>query len=210
MCEFENKPLPAKQPPVHRYTVQELQQAADAINKSQRPVIYFGGGVAISNAGDELLALMKKASITACHSMMGTGVLCYDEPMNLGMVGMHGRASSSLAIEQCDLLIAIGARFSDRVATNLSLIHICQMDKPDVDSIDGLSPAISIDQKTTSRNPRSTVRTVTEVHDYLRLLYARIGQPHCPKCGRPIQQPVSYTHLDVYKRQIGTRRRCEW
>ena len=63
-----------------------------------------------------------------------------------------------------------------------------QMEKPDVDSIDGLSPAISIDQKTTGRNPRSTVGTVTEIHDYLRLLYARIGHPHCPKCGRPIEQ----------------------
>ena len=60
------------------------------------------------------------------------------------------------------------------------------MDKPDVDSIDGLSPAISIEQKTTSRNPRSTVGTVTEIYDYLRLLYARVGKPHCPICGRPI------------------------
>ena len=60
------------------------------------------------------------------------------------------------------------------------------MEKPDVDSIEGLSPAISIDQKTTSRNPRSTVGTVTEIYDYLRLLYARVGRPHCPVCGRPI------------------------
>ena len=63
-----------------------------------------------------------------------------------------------------------------------------QMEKPDVDYIDGLSPAISIDQKTTSRNPRATVGTVTEIHYYLRLLYARIGTPHCPKCGREINQ----------------------
>ena len=60
------------------------------------------------------------------------------------------------------------------------------MEKPDVDYIDGLSPAISIDQKTTSRNPRSTVGTVTEIYDYLRLLFARVGRPHCPVCGRPI------------------------
>ena len=63
-----------------------------------------------------------------------------------------------------------------------------QMEKPDVDSIDGLSPAISIDQKTTSKNPRSTVGTVTEIHDYLRLLYARVGVPHCPRCGREISK----------------------
>ncbi len=62
------------------------------------------------------------------------------------------------------------------------------MDKPDVESIEGLSPAISIDQKTTSRNPRSTVGTVTEIYDYLRLLYARVGVPHCPKCGKEITQ----------------------
>src|SRR5207245_10065819 len=61
---------------------------------------------------------------------------------------------------------------------------LCQMDKPDVDFIEGLSPAISIDQKSASRNPRSTVGTITEIYDYLRLLYARIGVPHCPKCGR--------------------------
>ena len=61
-------------------------------------------------------------------------------------------------------------------------------DKPDVDSIEGLSPAISIDQKTTSRNPRSTVGTVTEIYDYLRLLWARAGTPHCPNCGRPVQR----------------------
>ena len=81
-----------------------------------------------------------------------------------------------------------------------------QMEKPDVDEITGLSPAISIDQKTTSHNPRSTVGTVTEIYDYLRLMYARIGVPHCPICGREITQQtvdaVSYTHLDVYKRQI--------
>src|SRR5690606_3425904 len=63
-----------------------------------------------------------------------------------------------------------------------------RMDKPDVDDIQGLSPAISIDQKTTTRNPRSTVGTVTEVHDYLRLLFARVGKPHCPRCRRPIRQ----------------------
>lgn len=60
------------------------------------------------------------------------------------------------------------------------------MDKPDVDFIEGLSPAVSIDQKSTSRNPRSTVGTITEIYDYLRLLYARVGRPHCPECGEPI------------------------
>ena len=80
------------------------------------------------------------------------------------------------------------------------------MDKPDVDSIDGLSPAISIDQKTTSRNPRSTVGTVTEIYDYLRLLYARVGHPHCPVCGRPITGQSAEQIVDqVLRMEAGTR-----
>ena len=80
------------------------------------------------------------------------------------------------------------------------------MEKPDVDSIEGLSPAISIDQKTTSKNPRSTVGTVTEIYDYLRLLYARIGIPHCPICGRPIQQQTVDQMVDkVMSLSEGTR-----
>src|ERR687893_1419286 len=80
------------------------------------------------------------------------------------------------------------------------------MEKPDVDSIDGLSPAISIDQKTTSRNPRSTVGTVTEIYDYLRLLYARVGEPHCPVCGRPIAgQSVEQIADHVLDLPEGTR-----
>ena len=77
-----------------------------------------------------------------------------------------------------------------------------QMEKPDVDYIDGLSPAISIAQKTTSKNPRSTVRTVTEIYDYLRLLYARIGLPHCPVCGREIKQQTIDQIVDLSLRHI--------
>lgn len=81
-----------------------------------------------------------------------------------------------------------------------------QMEKPDVDSIEGLSPAISIDQKTTSKNPRSTVGTVTEIYDYLRLLYARIGIPHCPICGREIRQQSIDEMVDrVLSLEEGTR-----
>jgi Excinuclease ATPase subunit len=80
------------------------------------------------------------------------------------------------------------------------------MEKPDVDHIDGLSPAISIDQKTTSRNPRSTVGTVTEIYDYLRLLYARVGRPHCPICGKPIAgQSLDAIVDQVLKLEEGTR-----
>ncbi|NLE74869.1 MAG: excinuclease ABC subunit UvrA [Actinobacteria bacterium] len=100
------------------------------------------------------------------------------------ITGLSGSGKSSLAF---DTIYAEGQRRYVESLSAYARQFLGQMDKPDVDSIEGLSPAISIDQKTTSRNPRSTVGTVTEVHDYLRLLYARIGQPHCWICGRPIE-----------------------
>ncbi len=101
------------------------------------------------------------------------------------MTGLSGSGKSSLAF---DTIYAEGQRRYVESLSSYARLFLGQMDKPDIDSIDGLSPAISIDQKTTSKNPRSTVGTVTEVHDYLRLLYARAGTPHCPKCGRVIRQ----------------------
>ncbi len=99
--------------------------------------------------------------------------------------GLSGSGKSSLAF---DTIYADGRRRYVESLSSYARMFLGQMDKPDVDSIEGLSPAISIDQKTTSKNPRSTVGTVTEIYDYLRLLYARIGVPHCPVCGREIRQ----------------------
>ena len=99
--------------------------------------------------------------------------------------GLSGSGKSSLAF---DTIYAEGQRRYVESLSSYARQFLGQMEKPDVDTIDGLSPAISIDQKSTSNNPRSTVGTVTEIHDYLRLLYARIGIPHCPKCGRPIER----------------------
>ena len=99
--------------------------------------------------------------------------------------GLSGCGKSSLAF---DTLYAEGQRRYVESLSSYARQFLGQMEKPDVDSIDGLSPAISIDQKTTSKNPRSTVGTVTEIHDYLRLLYARVGIAHCPKCGREISK----------------------
>ena len=99
------------------------------------------------------------------------------------VTGLSGSGKSSLAF---DTIYAEGQRRYVESLSAYARQFLQMMEKPDVDSIDGLSPAISIDQKTTSRNPRSTVGTVTEIYDYLRLLYARIGKPHCPECGRPI------------------------
>ena len=97
--------------------------------------------------------------------------------------GLSGSGKSSLAF---DTIYAEGQRRYVESLSSYARMFLGQMDKPDVDAIDGLSPAISIDQKTTSKNPRSTVGTVTEIYDYLRLLWARVGVPHCPKCGREI------------------------
>ena len=101
------------------------------------------------------------------------------------MTGLSGSGKSSLAF---DTIFADGQRRYMESLSSYARQFLGQMEKPDVDSIEGLSPAISIDQKTTSKNPRSTVGTVTEIYDYLRLLYARIGIPHCPVCGREIKQ----------------------
>ncbi|MDE6658966.1 MAG: excinuclease ABC subunit UvrA, partial [Eubacterium sp.] len=99
--------------------------------------------------------------------------------------GLSGSGKSSLAF---DTIYAEGQRRYVESLSSYARQFLGQMEKPDVDYIEGLSPAISIDQKTTSKNPRSTVGTVTEIYDYLRLLYARIGVPHCPICGREITQ----------------------
>ncbi len=99
------------------------------------------------------------------------------------ITGLSGSGKSSLAF---DTIYAEGQRRYVESLSSYARQFLGQMEKPDVDYIEGLSPAISIDQKTTSRNPRSTVGTVTEIYDYLRLLYARIGIPHCPKCGKKL------------------------
>ncbi|MCL1830581.1 MAG: excinuclease ABC subunit UvrA [Oscillospiraceae bacterium] len=119
------------------------------------------------------------------------------------MTGISGSGKSSLAF---DTIYADGQRRYIESLSSYARQFLGQMEKPDVDSIEGLSPAISIDQKTTSRNPRSTVGTVTEIYDYLRLLYARIGTPHCPICGREIKnQTVDQIVDSVLELDTGTR-----
>ena len=110
-----------------------------------------------------------------------------DIPRNKFVVltGLSGSGKSSLAF---DTIYAEGQRHYMESLSSYARMFLGQMEKPDVESIEGLPPAISIDQKSTNRNPRSTVGTVTEVYDYFRLLYARIGVPHCPKCGKEIKK----------------------
>ena len=117
--------------------------------------------------------------------------------------GLSGSGKSSLAF---DTIFAEGQRRYVESLSAYARQFLGQMDKPDVDFIDGLSPAVSIDQKSASRNPRSTVGTITEVYDYLRLLYARIGKPHCPICGRPIARQAPQQIVDrVLELEEGTR-----
>ena len=117
--------------------------------------------------------------------------------------GLSGSGKSSLAF---DTIYAEGQRRYVESLSSYARMFLGQMDKPNVDSIDGLSPAISIDQKTTSKNPRSTVGTVTEIYDYLRLLYARVGVPHCPVCGKEIKQQTVDQIVDkVLQMEEGTK-----
>ncbi len=117
--------------------------------------------------------------------------------------GLSGSGKSSLAF---DTLYAEGQRRYVESLSSYARQFLGQMEKPDVDYIDGLSPAISIDQKTTSKNPRSTVGTITEIYDYMRLLYARIGIPHCPVCGREIRpQTVDQIVDQIFQKEAGTR-----
>ena len=117
--------------------------------------------------------------------------------------GLSGSGKSSLAF---DTIYAEGQRRYVESLSAYARQFLGQMDKPDVDAIDGLSPAISIDQTTTSRNPRSTVGTVTEIYDYLRLLWARAGVPHCPRCGKEIRRQTIDQIVDqVEKLEEGTK-----
>ncbi len=119
------------------------------------------------------------------------------------LTGLSGSGKSSLAF---DTIYAEGHRRFVESLSSYARMFLGQLDKPDLDTIEGLSPAISIDQKTTSKNPRSTVGTVTEIYDYLRLLYARIGIPHCPVCKKPISQMTIDQIIDsIYTLPSGTR-----
>ncbi|HEX7102446.1 MAG TPA: excinuclease ABC subunit UvrA, partial [Nitrolancea sp.] len=119
------------------------------------------------------------------------------------VTGLSGSGKSSLAF---DTIYAEGQRRYVESLSAYARQFLGLMEKPDIDQIDGLSPAISIDQKSASRNPRSTVGTVTEIYDHLRLLYARIGHPHCPNCGRPIeQQSVQQMAEQIQALPEGTR-----
>lgn len=119
VCDFEPE-IPVAPKRESDIDPQKILAVADLINAAERPVVLFGGGVIGSGASDQVHELVHRADIPACHTIMATGVMSCDDPLNMGMIGMHGAVSSGLAVENADLLITIGARFSDRVATKPS------------------------------------------------------------------------------------------
>jgi len=118
-CEFISKEREVAHTK-NLYTMDQINEAAKLINNAQKPVVYYGGGVVSADASEILYDLVHKAFLPSCHTIMGTGVLSYNDPLDLGIIGMHGTVSAGLAVKNCDLLIAIGARFSDRVATDVT------------------------------------------------------------------------------------------
>ena len=118
VCEYTPAPK-WTEPKASSAPQSELKKVADLVAKAKRPVICFGGGVISSEAGDELLEFVKKARIPTCHTIMGTGVIGFGDDLDMGMIGMHGSMTANHAIDEADLLIAMGTRFSDRVALNL-------------------------------------------------------------------------------------------
>jgi excinuclease ABC subunit A len=169
-------------------SVPELRSASGSINEEHEPMSPLHDRISVRGARE--------------HNLKNVDV---DIPRDKMVVitGLSGSGKSSLAF---DTIFAEGQRRYVESLSAYARQFLGQMEKPDVDHIDGLSPAISIDQKGTSRNPRSTVGTVTEIYDYLRLLYARIGVPHCPNCGRPIsQQSVQQMASTLLALDDGTR-----
>ena len=154
-CEF----LPKGKVEVHEtYDISEeqLKTVAEMLDKAERPFIYYGGGVELSDAGEALLALMRKAEVPSAHTMMAIGCVPDDDPLSLGMIGMHGTVSADWAVERSDLLLCIGARFSDRVATNTG--HFA----PDARIIH-----VDIDAAEINKNIETTCSVVSDAKTFL-------------------------------------------
>lgn len=151
-CEYEPKGK-VEVHETYNVTEEDLQTVAEMIAAAERPMIYFGGGVESSDAGEDLLALMRKADVPAAHTIMSVGCISDEEPLSLGLVGMHGTVSAAWAVERSDLLLCIGARFSDRVATNPSrfapnakIVHI-DIDAAEINKNIGVAYSVVSDAK---------------------------------------------------------------
>ena len=166
---------------------EELRAVAEMINQSERPAIYFGGGVAAADAGAALLALMNKASIPATRTLMASGVLSYDEPKNLGLLGMHGSRTANLAVDEADLVLALGTRFSDRVALNT-----------DAFARNAKIVQIDIDQSEINKNVEVALGVVGDIGHALERLLPMVEEKLHPQWWRIIadSQAADYTPED--------------
>src|SRR3954451_24921229 len=197
----ERSPGPPRRPPACRLCAPRSRRRRGAacgpffVRKKER---LFGSYNRVPMAASDRIVI----SGARAHNLKGVDLELPRDAL-IVITGLSGSGKSSLAF---DTIYAEGQRRYVESLSAYARQFLGLMEKPDVDSIDGLSPAISIDQKTTSRNPRSTVGTVTEVYDYLRLLWARIGKPHCPECGEPIEgQSVEQITDRIMTLEEGTR-----
>ncbi|MGI6736813.1 MAG: biosynthetic-type acetolactate synthase large subunit [Anaerovoracaceae bacterium] len=145
----------------------ELKKIASLINSAKRPIVYFGGGVQTSEAGPELHELMEKADLPVTHTIMATGVVGYDDPRNMGLIGMHGTIAANQAVDKADLLLALGTRFSDRVALN-----------PKKFARKATKIQVDIDKAEINKNVKVDHALVDDVRDFLRRLLPLIEENH--------------------------------
>ena len=169
VCEFEHKPAVHKRPNP-KIQHEQISKMAEMVNAAERPVILFGGGVISSDACELLLRFMTRGDIPACHSLMGIGALDKEEPLNLGLIGMHGWVSAGRAVDNADLVIALGTRFSDRVATKMgdfaSAAKVVQVD---------------IDESEVNKNIAVEHSVIGDVHDVLEAILPLIDHAdHTP------------------------------
>ena len=169
VCEFEHKPAVHKRPNP-KIQHEQISKMAEMVNAAERPVILFGGGVISSDACELLLRFMKRGDIPACHSLMGIVALDKEEPLNLGLIGMHGWVSAGRAVDNADLVIALGTRFSDRVATKMgdfaSAAKVVQVD---------------IDESEVNKNIAVEHSVIGDVHDVLEAILPLIDHAdHTP------------------------------
>ncbi|MBQ8664725.1 MAG: biosynthetic-type acetolactate synthase large subunit [Mailhella sp.] len=164
LADFEPS-APVRDEYVSQLDMEAIERAAAIINAAERPAIYFGGGVTASGAGTELAALMKKACMPAAYSLMGAGVVSCEDPLNLGMVGMHGNRTSNFALDRCDVMLAVGTRFSDRVAL-----------KPDEFGRRAKLIQIDLDASEINKNVAVDVALMGDVKDVICALLPKIHQ----------------------------------
>ena len=156
-------PMPLNAPPA--FTEEQIKEVAKMINSSERPILYFGGGVTSCNAGDEVRQFIEKVDMPATHTLMAAGIIGYDDPRCLGMLGMHGSIAANRAIDRADLIIALGARFSDRVALN-----------PNRFGKKANKIQIDIDASELNKNVQLDIGVTADVKEFLRALMPHLKQ----------------------------------